>query len=347
MRAVLPASLTLLAGFGLACSGGSAPAPEPPPLKPVTVTPVAPQAPATFGQAPDQGFDGIRAAGRLRVAADPEAPPFLSRAATGGYEGFEYAIMAALASAAGAEAVIVPAKFEELADKVRSGEADLAIGQIAPSSAYEGMAFSVSYLQYSLCLVVPAASPVKSLSELGGKRVAMYDDPVARQVADVLIGASYQRQLVNDYGYFEKMVRGQLDAMVYDCPLARHEMKTYGDQLRIASDALNVATYAVMVPATSTRLLADVNRAVKGLGEQGLLASLEEKWLGGGVQAADYETATGRVVVVRRGESLSAIARRELGDVERWREIYEVNADVVGVDPNEIYVGMRLRMPKR
>lgn len=254
--------------------------------------------------------------------------------------------MASLASAAGAELVIVPAKFDELPEWLRSGEADLAIGRVSPSPSYEGLAFSVSYLKYSMCLVVPAASPVKSLAELKGKRIGMYDDPVARQLADVRVSASYQRVLLDDYGYFEKMVRGQLDAMVYDCPLARYEMKTYGDQLKVVDDALNIATYAVAMPAGRPKLLADVNAAVKALGEQGRLASLEERWLGQSGPKEAYQSATGKVVILKKGESLSAIARRELGDVERWRAIYDANLDVVGPDPNEIYVGMRLRLPR-
>lgn len=342
---MLRLSLAGITLFTLACA--SSEPPPGPPQKPVAANPVVPGAPRV--EVPlrtvDEGFAGIRATGKLRVAADPDASPFLLKTASG-YEGFEYALMSSLASSAGAELVIVPAKFDELPGRLLSGEADLAIGQVSPSASYEGLAFSVSYLQYSMCLVVPAASPVKSLAELKGKRIGMYDDPVARQLADVLVSASYERVLFDDYGYFEKMVRGQLDAMVYDCPLARHELKTYGDQLKVVDDALNIATYAVAMPAGRPKLLADVNAAVKHLGEQGLLASLEQRWLGQSGPAESYESATGKVVIVKKGESLSAIAERELGDVERWRVIYDANKDVVGPDPNEIYVGMRLRLPR-
>ena len=36
-----------------------------------------------------------------------------------------------------------------------------------------------------------------------------------------------------------------------------------------------------------------------------------------------------RLYIVRRGDTLSGIARRELGDASRWREIFERNRDVV------------------
>lgn len=306
-----------------------------------TPTTVAAPVPAGGG-----GFAGIKARGTLRVAADSDAAPFLARASDGAWEGHEYAIMRAIADRAGVELQIVHAPFPDLTTKVTDGAADLAIGQIAPSEAYPGLAWSVSYLQYSLCLVVPKDSPVKRMADLRGKRVAMYDDLVARQVTDLLVSASYERVLFDDYGYFEKMVRGQLDAMVYDCPLARHEMATYGDKLRVAEDALNIATYNVGVPASDATLLSEVNGVLKELGDQGLLAALEQRWLGASAAQDSYESATGRIVVVRKGDSLSAIARRELGDVEKWRAIYDANKDVVGPDPNEIYAGMRLRLTR-
>jgi hypothetical protein len=38
----------------------------------------------------------------MKVAADPEAPPFLSKSADGGWQGFEYGIMLAISDRAGA-----------------------------------------------------------------------------------------------------------------------------------------------------------------------------------------------------------------------------------------------------
>ncbi len=288
----------------------------------------------------------IRDSGELRVAADPDAPPFLAKDKAGNYEGFEWAVASALADGLGAKAVIVPTKFGDIESTVAGGKADLAVGQVSPSPSYKALDWSVSYLQYSMCLVVPASSPITGMADLRGKRVGMYDDPVARQLTDVLVSASYERVLFDDYGYFEKMVRGQLDAMVYDCPLARHEMKTYGDQLKVVDDALNVVTYNVAVPAGATELRDHVNTSLQSLANNGLLATLEARWLGAASTAEDFETKTGKVVVVKKGDTLSLIAARALGSAERWKDIYAINKDVVGPDPNLVYTGMRLRLPR-
>jgi nucleoid-associated protein YgaU len=45
---------------------------------------------------------------------------------------------------------------------------------------------------------------------------------------------------------------------------------------------------------------------------------------------------------VRKGDTLSAIAQRELGAASRWREIADLNHIP---DPDLIYPGQELRMP--
>lgn len=48
--------------------------------------------------------------------------------------------------------------------------------------------------------------------------------------------------------------------------------------------------------------------------------------------------------IVRAGDNLNYIAKRELGSYNRWREIYEANRDRIS-DPNQLRVGMELVIP--
>jgi len=53
----------------------------------------------------------------------------------------------------------------------------------------------------------------------------------------------------------------------------------------------------------------------------------------------------GATYMVQPGDTLYAIARKTLGDGNRWPEIYELNRGVVGSNPNVIQSGMILRLP--
>jgi nucleoid-associated protein YgaU len=54
--------------------------------------------------------------------------------------------------------------------------------------------------------------------------------------------------------------------------------------------------------------------------------------------------ASGKTHVVVKGDSLSKIAKREYGDANKWRTIYEANKDLVN-DPDLIYPGQTLKIP--
>ena len=53
----------------------------------------------------------------------------------------------------------------------------------------------------------------------------------------------------------------------------------------------------------------------------------------------------GRVYVVQEGDNLYDIARWELGKVTRWPEIYDLNREALGNDPDHLTPGMRLVLP--
>ena len=64
------------------------------------------------------------------------------------------------------------------------------------------------------------------------------------------------------------------------------------------------------------------------------------------VQGGSSSTAPAeKIYVVVSGDSLSKIAQREYGVASQWNRIYEANRDILK-DPNKIYPGQKLRIPK-
>lgn len=65
------------------------------------------------------------------------------------------------------------------------------------------------------------------------------------------------------------------------------------------------------------------------------------------VQGGSSSTAPasgGRTVTVKAGDSLSKIAKRELGDADKWHAIFAANRDKIK-DPDLIHPGQVLSLP--
>ena len=57
-------------------------------------------------------------------------------------------------------------------------------------------------------------------------------------------------------------------------------------------------------------------------------------------------TSSSTTYTVKRGDSLSSIAKKKLGKATRWREIYNLNKSKIS-NPNKINIGLKLKLPKR
>lgn len=82
-----------------------------------------------------------------------------------------------------------------------------------------------------------------------------------------------------------------------------------------------------------------------------LKGHLEEKMTGeiaGSSNCPDTDDSADRKksYFVQKGDCLWSIADKLLGDGLGWTEIYEVNRDVIGEDPNLIYIGTKLWLPQ-
>jgi nucleoid-associated protein YgaU len=60
--------------------------------------------------------------------------------------------------------------------------------------------------------------------------------------------------------------------------------------------------------------------------------------------APSPSVGVGRTYTIKKGDSLSKIAKREYGDAQQWRRIYEANRDTIK-DPDLIYPGQVVRIP--
>jgi len=58
------------------------------------------------------------------------------------------------------------------------------------------------------------------------------------------------------------------------------------------------------------------------------------------------EKVGGSTYTVQKGDTLSKIAKNELGDANAWKKIFEANSDVLK-DPDKIFPGQTLKIPPK
>ena len=77
-----------------------------------------------------------------------------------------------------------------------------------------------------------------------------------------------------------------------------------------------------------------------GLGNPNITATVDDQ-----ITVSGPAVTAARFVVVKAGDTLSAIAKVEYGDGSKYMKIFEANKPMLS-DPNKIYPGQTLRIPE-
>jgi ABC-type amino acid transport substrate-binding protein len=293
----------------------------------------------------DDSLQRVIDGGVLRVAAEPGTPPMLFK--TGAqYDGFDWAVAQSIARRIGVDSVvIVPGKYSELPGRLIAGKADVIISGYTADDSISGVDWSDSYYDYGLCLVVKRGSSIRSIDDLGGKVVGIFNDPAAEEEVKSIV-RGYARLEKYEDGYFDLLDQGKIDAFIYDYPYAQEELKPYRGRLEMVQFNLTRSTYNVGVRKGATSLTKMINSAIRELRASDEYRTLVRRFLGGSAPAAVTKVAAGqKVYKVRPGDTLSGIARDQLGNLRRWTEIWDANRGRIA-DPNLIDIGWELVLPE-
>ena len=151
---------------------------------------------ASAAPADDNSLQSVIDAGVLRVAAEPGTPPMLYKAGAR-YDGFDWQVARAIAKRIGVEdVVIVPGKYSELPGRLLAGKADVIVSGYTADDSISGLDWSDSYYDYGLCLAVKKGSRVRSVRDLDGKVVGIFNDPAAEEEVKRLVYRSCRNEPV-------------------------------------------------------------------------------------------------------------------------------------------------------
>jgi polar amino acid transport system substrate-binding protein len=321
-------------------STSTTPAAAPAASDPAAATPAAPSAERKGVLA------SIRQSGVLRVGMEPDAPPMRFINERKQDDGFDFRLAGFIADGLGARRVqIVEADYEDLPDRLRAGDIDLIMGGYVPDPSVSGVVWSNGYLDFGLCLIVAEGmtATYRSVRDLAGKRIAIYDDPAAERWVQANIPGARISKFSGDDGWFEAVERDQADALVYDYPFAAEEIKAH-PRTAIVQYNLNQSKYAVGIPAGNFDLVYEVNQVIDRVRATPQYADLMREYLTTVSDVFTRPIEGRRTYTVKAGDTLSKIAQAQLKDPNRWREIWELNQSRVA-NENLIYPRLVLLMP--
>jgi nucleoid-associated protein YgaU len=146
------------------------------------------------------------------------------------------------------------------------------------------------------------------------------------------------------------LVKGELDVIIYDYPFAANEILDYNKKLMITNNNLNgdeLSEYVLVLNKRldgSEELMEKINQGIKKFKESSKYSDAVVQYIPVSNSQTSTNSPSAETYTIKQGETLSIIARDHLGDVSKWREIYQLNKNTLA-SPDIIYPGQNILKP--
>ena len=217
----------------------------------------------------------VKNAGKMTVATSPDFPPFESLEG-GKVVGIEVDILNLIAKELGVELEIVQMDFDSVLAAIQSAKYNCGMSGItANEDRKKNMLFTDPYYNAAQVIVVKADSAIKGKTDLKDKTVSVQTGTTAESgCQDEEI--KYQAFNANADAK-TALTTGKVDAWVVD-NLTAIQMVEEADGLTILEEKLTEEPYAFAFAYGSEDLVAEINKSLEKLIEDGTVAGIFEKY---------------------------------------------------------------------
>ena len=218
----------------------------------------------------------------LVVGTNAAFPPFEYVGDDGQPDGFDIALIKAVAEKLGMEVEVQDMEFESLVTAIGS-KIDAAIaGMTITEERLEVVDFSDPYYDAVQFVIVPKGSEIKKADDLKNKNIGVQLGTTGNIIADEIEGAtvkSYNKGVdaVND------LINGRVDCVIIDKNPAMVFTEKFSDKLEAIDGAefeFETEQYAIALPKGSD-LVAKVNQALVEMKADGTFDALVAKYIEG------------------------------------------------------------------
>ncbi len=233
--------------------------------------------------APDE-WDRIRAAGKIVVGTAADYPPFTFYNQSLQFDGFDIALMTAIAQKMGVQVGFVNFAFEGLIGAVQLGQIDAAIGALSVTPERQARVdFSDVYYVGEDGVLAPQDSPITSVAsaaDMAGRRVGVLRGSVYEEWLTSQLPPDAVQVYVKTDDAIRDLRDRRIDLVMLDLLPAQSFAQQGG--VRLVGRGLNMQRLAIAVRKGAASLQREINQALTQLNNEGRLAQLAQQYLGVG-----------------------------------------------------------------
>lgn len=221
---------------------------------------------------------------KITVATDATLVPMSFMNDQNQLDGFDRALMEAIAKEAGIQLEMVNVEWAGLLGGLTTGKYDAAISSITIlEERLQKMAFSMPYLKSGLAIVVRKETQgVSSMDDLQNKNMLvgaqrgttayffLKDHPAIRNLGYELYGHAVQ-----------DLIKGELDAVLGESTgtlYYKNKDKPVFEKIKMVGEILTNEYYGIAVRKDNPALLQAINKALKTLLTNGTVKRLHQQW---------------------------------------------------------------------
>lgn len=220
---------------------------------------------------------------KLVVGTDTNFPPFeFKDPDTGKHTGFDVELWDAIAKEIGVEYDLQPMDFNGIIPGLQTGQLDVGIAgmTIKPERA-KVIDFADGYYNSGLVILVREDNnDVNKIEDLAGKVIATKLATTSADLAKERANAEEVKLFPNNDAMFMELMSGGADAVIFDSPVIGDFVRKAGKgRVKVVGPLYHGQAYGMGFPKGS-KLVPEVNKALKALKENGKYRELYMKWFG-------------------------------------------------------------------
>jgi polar amino acid transport system substrate-binding protein len=213
----------------------------------------------------------------LVMATNAEFPPYEFHEGDK-IVGIDVEICQAIADELGKELVIEDMAFDSVITSVYTGKADLgAAGLTITEDRLKNINFSDPYATAAQVIIIKEDSDIASPDDLVGKTIGVQLGTTGDIYAEDIEDATLERYN-KGFEAVQALLQGKIDAVIIDNEPAKVYI-SQNDGLKIVDEAFTYEEYAIAIAKDNTKLLDDVNAAIKKLKDSGKLDEIVAKYI--------------------------------------------------------------------